>query len=56
MRSAHEQLNDEAIGPTVADQPCIESRQGAVDDFLHVELDIPILALPTVMTGRSSVE
>ena len=39
----HEQLNDEAIGPTVPDQPHIESRGGAVQDFLRAELDTPIL-------------
>ncbi|KAL9071597.1 MAG: hypothetical protein Q9161_004164 [Pseudevernia consocians] len=41
--SAHEQLNDEAIGPTIPDQPDIESRRGAVDDFLRAELETPIL-------------
>ena len=41
--SVHEQLNDQAISPTIPDQPCIESKQPAVNDFLRAELDAPIL-------------
>lgn len=41
--SVHEQLNDEAIGPTIPDQPCIDSSRPAVEDFLHAELDTLIL-------------
>ena len=41
--SVHEQLNDEAIGPTIPDQPYIKSTRNAVDEFLRTELDTPIL-------------
>lgn len=41
--SAQEQLNDDAIRPTVPDQPCIDSFRPAVEDFLRAELETPIL-------------
>ncbi|KAM0798929.1 hypothetical protein BDR22DRAFT_890758 [Usnea florida] len=41
--SIRDQLNDEAIHPTIPDQPCIDSSHAAVEDFLRTELDTPIL-------------
>lgn len=41
--SVQEQLNDEAIGPTIPDQHCIDSSRPAVDEFLRAELETPIL-------------
>ena len=41
--SVQKQLNEEAIRPTIPEQPCIDSSRPAVEDFLHAELDTPIL-------------
>ena len=41
--SVQDQLNDEAIHPTIPDQPWIDSSQPAVEEFLRTELDTPIL-------------
>ena len=41
--SVQHQLNDEAIHPTIPDQPCIDSSHTAVKEFLRTELDTPIL-------------
>lgn len=40
--SIQDQLNDEAIHPTILDQLCIDSSQAAVEEFLRTELDTPI--------------
>ena len=41
--SVQDQLNDEAIHPTIPDQPCIYSSRTAVEEFLCTKLGTLIL-------------